>query len=743
MANRRMEFMIGMTAVVIFVTVIVMAVLFGSNRTSLFQFKQGQRLSIKFDSAPGIRNTSRVTKSGVEIGRVVQTKLVEEEKEGSYVLVYFTINDPSVHIYSNENARIKPSLLMGEAEIEFVKNTKNKDPVHVMGPNDRITGEMGGDLVGKVASIEEQMKSAIVSIESTAQEATSLIKKINSYIGDNELDVEMGKERFNSILNSLSQTLETTRALTANVNEILSDQQIRDNIRNGAAEFPQILEKVDSILSSGDELFRKMENVVARTEGSYGKFEEIVDNVNEFSKSLPGPGKSFIETLNASSQDIAEVARNINRLSSEVVEQLDNKETPIGMLTDEEVGREIRGIVRNVEAASEKVQPILDDARVFTNKIAHRPSALVFSRDTYKGAPALAAGGYSYQPYSPAGGMSSRLWTETRRRAPCPASGGSAYYPDSLESFRASHPETYSELERQKPVGSCLSANPLFGKGLFSRDRDAEPSAQAGYVSDPGVYYGLEGVVPVEGYYAEGSYPGTMPVSNENEMDVPKGGACGMKFSLTRAFHRVFGGNDEAPASACPLKPQASPGVPMIGALYGANEWTSADGIPAETISWAPSYSGDDVLLYDGGCAVPSDDVPTCDAPSCDIPSCDAPMCDAAGLGGAQTPSGNTQDVSAPLPNRSDYGPMESPLPPRPSESPAAETPADETKPAAEELPSSTLRPESPKKNAYEASSIAPGYSNSAAPIGLPAPAKSRSRNFVDDGLPLRFSPND
>ncbi|MBR6480499.1 MAG: hypothetical protein IKT12_02245, partial [Thermoguttaceae bacterium] len=153
--------------------------------------------------------------------------------------------------------------------------------------------------------------------------------------------------------------------------------------------------------------------------------------------------------------------------------------------------------------------------------------------------------------------------------------------------------------------------------------------------------------------------------------------------------------------------------------------------------------SGDDVSLYDGGCAVPSDDVPTCDAPSCDIPSCDAPMCDATGLGGAQTPSGNTQDVSAPLPNRSDYGPMESPLPPRPSESPATETPADETKPAAEELPSSTLRPESPKKNAYEASGIAPGYSNSAAPIGLPAPAKSRSRNFVDDGLPLRFSPND
>ncbi len=730
MANRRMEFMIGMTVLVVFATIIIMTILFGSNRTSLFQFKQGQKMSIVFDKAPGIKNTSRVTKSGIEIGRVVRTDLIDEEGS-SRVRVYFTLDDPNVHIYSNEQARIKPSLLMGEAEIEFVKNHKYDAEIREMTPNDSITGISGSDIMGTVSNIEGDLKDAIQSINVTAQEAARFIENLNSFMGT-EPEIKMKKERMNAIFNSLGETLETTRSLATNINGLLSDPQIRENIQRGAEDFPNILNKIDTLLDNGEDLYHSVKDAVGRSHTTFDKLDRSLDNIQDFTQVLSDDGQEFISNMNASSQDITKMVKNISNLSENIVKQIDNKQTPLGMLTDEEVGREVRGIVRNVEAASEKVQPILDDARVFTNKIAHRPSALVFSRDTYKGAPALGNSRYSYQPYSPAGGISSQLWTETRRRAPSP-SAGSAYYPDSLESFRATHPETYSELRRQRPMGNCLSGTGLFGKGPGGQD--AESAEQGGYVSDPGVYYGLEGVVPVEGYSADGYYPGPMPVSDENEMDVPCGGLRGMKFSLTRAFHKAFGGKDETAAPACPLKPQVPPGVPMIGSLYGSDGWSAADGIPAETISWAPSYGGDDVSVFDGGCAVPS-----CETPSCDIPNCDAPACD---LGGAPMTFGSTQDVSAPSPNRSDYGPMESPLPPRPSEKPKTEVPSAEPKAPAEELPSSAVRPGDSKKNAYQASGMAPGYSNSAAPIGLPSPVKSRSRNFVDDGLPLRFTPND
>ena len=92
MANRRMEFMIGLTVIVVFATIVIMTILFGSNQTSLFHFGQGQKMSILFDKAPGIKNTSRITKSGIEIGRVFRTDLLDSE-DGSQVRVYFTLND--------------------------------------------------------------------------------------------------------------------------------------------------------------------------------------------------------------------------------------------------------------------------------------------------------------------------------------------------------------------------------------------------------------------------------------------------------------------------------------------------------------------------------------------------------------------------------------------------------------------------------------------------------------------------
>ena len=735
MANRRMEFLIGMTVLVVFATIIVMTILFGSNQTSLFQFKQGQRMSILFNKAPGIKNTSRVTKSGVEIGRVVRTDLVDSENSAQ-VRVFFTLNDPKTRIFSNEQARIKPSLLMGESEIEFVKNPAYRGEVREMTPSDQIRGVSGNDIMGTVGNIEGDLKTAIESINETAKEATAFIEKVNLLIGD-EGDVNIKKQNIENVFRQLESTLGTTSKLAENMNEIISDPNIRKNILKGAEDFPNILNKVNSLLDHGEELYVTVKDMVASSKNTMAKFDRSLGNVESFTQILSEDGKSFIQNMNASSEDITKMVGNISTLSEEIVEQIGNKETPLGMLTDEDVGRRVRGIVRNVESATEKVQPILDDARVFTNKIAHRPSALVFSRDTYKGAPALSDSRYSYQPYSPAGGIGSKLWTETRARAPqAPSAGGHEYYPGSLESYQASYPETYAELQRQKPLGSCLSGGGPLGKPLFSRE-NAQEMPQAGYTSDPGAYYGLEGVVPVEGdMYAGGYYSGSMPVSGENRMDVPQeGGLCGMKFSLTRAFRKVFKG-DEEPAGGCPLqslRPAVPAGVPMIGALCGGDTWNPAEGIPAETISWAP---GGEELVFDGECA----------APACEIPSCEAPSCET----GCALPGGGG-NLSEPLPAQKGYLPTESPLPERtggtarpelPTEKPQAEAPSTLPPGATEELPASAIRRSAPA-NGYQPSGVSPGYTNNAGGAPLPAPIKSKKRDFVDDGLPLRWAPNE
>lgn len=766
MANRRMEFMIGMTVLVVFVTIIIMTILFGSNRTNLFQFKQqGQKMSILFDKAPGIKNTSRVTKSGIEIGRVYRSDLIDG-KDGTQVRVYFTINDPKTRIFSNEQARIKPSLLMGEAEIEFVKNRNFNGEVREMTPSDVIVGYSGSDIMGTVNNIEGDLKNAIQSINTTAQEAARFIGNLNDFMG-NEAEIQMKKEKIAAIFDELGDTLKTTRSLTTNLNTILSDPQIRENIQKGSTEFPNILNKVSDLLGHGDELYNSIQETVSRSHKTFDKIDRSLDNIGDFTEVLSDEGPEFISSINASGQDIAKMAKNISALSDNIVKQMDNKETPLGMLTDEEVGRELRGVVRNVETATEKVQPILDDARVFTNKIAHRPSSLIFSRDTYKGAPSLGGNGYAWQPLSPGGGMNSSLWTPSNAYYPSEprfssyVNGYGAYHAESLEDFQYSHPETYSALQREKPFGSCL------GRSCLSKLSRKEETAE-GYTTDPGVYYGMDGVVPVvEGAeYADactGEYPAVMPVSGENEMTIPSSGCgkirgCGMGFSLTSALQKVFKPNGKSGAKSCLTKRNGKSCFARrgeaAGDVYPPENWEESGlFVPGdwntENAGWTPAYGSPvENPSIGGNCSVPS-----CEPPACE-PSCE-PLCGAQGGMSAPLPGSGYAPGESSLPNLSSglafpseemeltETPQNAPsaLPPAKNEK-SAEPPAQKDK-GVEVLPPSAIP--RPAQTEYVPSGMKPGYTNNApAQTGLPAPVKSsKKRNFVDDGLPIRFTPND
>ena len=736
MANRRMEFLIGMTVLVVFITIIVMAVLFGSDRTNLFQFsKQGNKMSILFDKAPGIKNTSRVTKSCIEIGRVYRTDLLDGEN-GTQVRVFFTLSDAKVRIYSNEQARIKPSLLMGEAEIEFVKNRQYKGEVHELTPNDTIIGFSGSDIMGTVNNIEGDLKDAIQSVNSTAREAAVFIANLNQFMGD-ENEILEKKQKMAMIFSELGDTLTTTRSLAANMNSILSDQQIRDNIKSGSENFPAILNKVNSLLDNGDDLYKSVKGVVERSHKTFDKLDRSLDNVGDFTEVLSDEGLEFISNMNASGQDIARMVKNISTLSENIVKQIDNKSTPLGMLTDENVGSQIRGIIRNVETGTEKVQPILDDARVFTNKIAHRPSSLIFSRDTYKGSPALGQNGYAYQPYSPGGGITSSLWTQSNSYYSAAqrnnseyqydANGdGYEYYPTSMEGLAASHPETYNAIQQQK---SCcaFSGKCFLGKSCFGKMKGN--TAVPGYVTDQGEYYGYGEMVSDDASYGDGGMvydayiPGTMPVADENMMAVPEEHRCGlrgMRFSLTSAFKNVFKRGDaddvtdiSAPHRSCLTKGSfCSQAEPIYAAYDSGNDgWTEFGGSTSS---------------------------------SCGLSECAAPQCESIGCGEASPLPGGTstlpvlQQVSGSpeceemeLTDLSGTGP--STLPPEAEESSQNSN--------TEVLPPEAIRSSGPQTS-YQPSKINPGYAG-AAPSSLPAPKSSKKRAFVDDGLPIQFTPNE
>ena len=103
MANRRMEFFIGMMVIGIVAGVFVMTILFGSEK-GFFVGGGGKRLTIVFEQAAGVTQNSLVLKNGIKIGRVYSVEL-EDDPQKPQVLVTFELY-PDAKIYSNEYARI-------------------------------------------------------------------------------------------------------------------------------------------------------------------------------------------------------------------------------------------------------------------------------------------------------------------------------------------------------------------------------------------------------------------------------------------------------------------------------------------------------------------------------------------------------------------------------------------------------------------------------------------------------------
>lgn len=466
MTNRRMEFLIGMTVVVIFVAVSVMTILFGPEQ-GIFVHRGGKRMTIIFDKANGITNTSKVVKSGVEIGRVYKREL-NDDADKSAVRVSFELN-PGVKIFSNEYARINRNLL-GDAAIEFVKNVNFTGEITEIGSEQLIHGQPGADISGTVSNIEGDLAKTLEQVQNAAAGITLFMDNVNNFLGTPE-EVLQKKNRLQNVFNELSQTLQSINGLAANMNEIMSDKTLKENISKGAKEIPNILAKVNELMGNANSLSQDFRSTLDRTHRSFDQVEKNLDNLGRFTNSLAEDGPDLIASLSDSSKDIRRMVGNISQLAEQLNRDVKNPNTTLGMLGDPEVGASLRGIIRNAEEISLKMQPIMDDARVFTNKIAHRPSSLVFDRKNYKGLTGGTENAIGLQSLSPSGGTNSSLYRltsgETTVSTLPPALSGSApaegtlYDPDDLAGWYHQYPQT---IAKKSP--SCLES--LLGKINFS-----------------------------------------------------------------------------------------------------------------------------------------------------------------------------------------------------------------------------------------------------------------------------------
>ena len=513
MANRRMEFFIGMMVIGIVAGVFIMTILFGSGK-GFFVGGGGKRLTISFEKAAGVTQNSLVLKNGIKIGRVYSVDLIDDKKEAR-VEVTFELN-PNAKIYTNETVKINRTIL-GDAAIEFVKDPDFKGEIVEVSGKDLIKGQTGGDLMGTVSNIEGDLAGALKKIEDAASGVAAFMTKFNDFLGD-EAEMNAKKERLQSLFTEVGETLASINSLAKHMDSIVADEQLNADIRRAAAEVPQILERVDALMENANALAGDARQTMTRVETTFDLVDKNLDNVDRFTTSLAEQGPEIMTSLNEGAAEVKSMVLNVASLARELEAQFEDPETPLGMLADAETAASLRRIVRNAEELTEKVYPILDDVRVFSNKVAHRPSSLIWDKNTFKGAPS--GGRYGMQAISPGGGLSSPLYRPTpagqkicARAEYYPAADVATMDAETRLAYEGAYPET-TKRGRWSPttLWNKICAKNLSEDGVFwtfgrskSKMKPAWEARSVGYVVPSGtfapvgtaVYSGGEGA-PVE-----------------------------------------------------------------------------------------------------------------------------------------------------------------------------------------------------------------------------------------------------
>lgn len=394
MDENKLKFGVGVLVISAIGIGIVLVFLFGAFPSVL---NRDYTLTAVFPSAEGIGANTPVVRDGVRIGRVSSIDLRDE----GGVLV--TLSMDSNYVVSHRYVpRIgSGNFVTGDAQLEFVRAT---DPVldSIFGQDREIISkpyldgefldygtksqslfEMQGDLQDTFSAIQ----SAGESIASAGESVNQLANQVSEIVGGSDSKV-------NEVSDQVVKTLEEFQAVLRDVRSIVGNPETQENIESAIAALPELLNGIQEALDSTESVFDtiekagiQFEKVGIAAEDTVKAAQQTVKNVNTTIDSAGRTIKNleqFTEPLAERGEEMVDQAiKSLASLESSLaqVEQfgktLNNSDGTLKrFLEDDDIYWQVKRSVENVEMATARIRPILDDVRTFTDKIARDPREL-------------------------------------------------------------------------------------------------------------------------------------------------------------------------------------------------------------------------------------------------------------------------------------------------------------------------------------------------------------------------------
>lgn len=366
---------------------IILTFLFGAFPSVL---QREYTLSVVFPSAEGIGANTAVVRDGVRIGRVSSIDLRDE----GGVLVTLSM-DSSKTLGHNYVPQISSgNFVTGDAQLEFVRAAP-ESLTRIFGSDSEIISKPYSDgefidygtkseslfeMQNDLEATFEAIRNAGVTIAAAAQSVNQLAMGVNDIVGGSE-------SRFDEVADEAVKAMQEFQGAMEDIRSIVGNPQLQANLETTFTQLPVVLDDVQEALGSAQKTFDRFEKVgvqfekvgeaaVDTVKGARSTVEsaqKAVQNIERFTDPLANNSEAIVQQVMQSLTRLDSTLAEVNSFAAAIN---NNNGTVKRLLEDEDLYWQIRRTVENVEQATARVRPILDDVRIFTDKIARDPRQL-------------------------------------------------------------------------------------------------------------------------------------------------------------------------------------------------------------------------------------------------------------------------------------------------------------------------------------------------------------------------------
>jgi phospholipid/cholesterol/gamma-HCH transport system substrate-binding protein len=308
---------------------------------------------INFPKAPGVTVGTPVRKSGISIGRVSNVELRDRH-------VQVTADIELKHkIRESEICRIASASVLGDPVIEFSPSDDIDPNTPFLENGSEIDGDVTGNPMEVFVDLKDELQSAALALRDAGNEMKLAARNVNAAIAGTEGDMPRLVQKMERALDQSYKTLGT-------IDNVFGDAELRDSLKRSLKDLPEMFDKTKTVLDKADTTFEGFRKVTERADRNLANLEKFTGPLSERGPMLVDNIDGILGNVNNLTEQLNELAGNFN-----------NQEGTIGrLLNDEELYNRLERTMANVEDITWKLRPIVDDARVISDKVARDPSIL-------------------------------------------------------------------------------------------------------------------------------------------------------------------------------------------------------------------------------------------------------------------------------------------------------------------------------------------------------------------------------